>query len=209
MALVLLSESRENKNKELMNAVIEMLPKEPSVAYIPSKYDPLHKNYGNYVSGLVDLVGLEDINHYALERELWEEDFRDKILENNVLFLPGGNTFRFLYWMKKRDLGDIISEFAENRLIIAISAGAIALTPRVDISRDDNVIDLEEFEGYGIVDFYFKPHFKDNDVDNKHIEDYLGNRAPSDTRKIYACCDRSGLIVQNNDVKIIGEVFEF
>lgn len=211
MAIALLSESKNNTNKELRQAIIKLLPTEAKVAYIPSQPDPDKQAYKKYVSEFIGELGLHDITHFELEGDYWQDSFVNEVYKHNVLFLPGGNMYRFAYWLKQRRFADTISEFAKNRLIIGVSAGAIVLTPRVDIARDANDIGLTEFTGFSVVDFYFKPHYENTPEYIERLELYKSNLPKAEQqKKLYACPDNSGVIVHaNGEIEEHGKVWVF
>lgn len=208
MAAVLLSESKDNSNPILIEAVIDSLPTQPKLAYIPSMPDPHKYGYKTYFSGLMQQLGINDVEHFELEDDYWQANYTDAIYESNILFLPGGNTYRFAYWLKQRGFADIINEFTKNRLVIGVSAGAIVLTPRIDIAEDLNTVGINEFGGFAAVEVYFKPHFKESAETINHIQKFKSRLALSEQqKKIYACPDSAGLIVsKDGEIKSYGDI---
>lgn len=104
----------------------------------------------------------------------------DKLLSSNILIITGGNTFKLLNHLRLSGLDKAIVEFwkKDNVVLSGFSAGAIILSPRIDIASqpttdlaDENNIGLKDLTGLNIIDFEIWPHFNhelDQEVFNKY-----------------------------------------
>lgn len=94
------------------------------------------------------------------------EEFMDDILGSyDVLHLPGGNTWLFLYMLRERNLLPAIKRFSDNGgVIIGESAGSIIMTPNIEVAKfaDPNIVEdiLDSTESLGLVPFTIKPHWQ-------------------------------------------------
>ena len=94
------------------------------------------------------------------------EDFMDDILNSyDVLHLPGGNTWLFLYMLRERNLLPAIKRFSDNGgVIIGESAGSIIMTPNIEIAKfaDPDIVGdlLDSTQSLGLVPFTIKPHWQ-------------------------------------------------
>src|SRR5690606_19014498 len=131
---------------------------------------------------------------------------------SDIIFLGGGNTYYFLNQLRKNKILNLLKKFVKNGGVLAgESAGAIMTTPNVDMAsipefdRDDNESNLRNFTALNLVPFEFFPHYKNS----KRYREELSIFSKNKKRKIYACCDGGGLIVNKNELKAIGRVYFF
>lgn len=85
----------------------------------------------------------------------------------DMVYIAGGNTFKLLH-----DIRSTVGEAAITQLItsakltIGVSAGAILLTPSIEIAEqvltDVNTTGLTNHNGLNLVDFEFLPHYDDS-----------------------------------------------
>jgi len=97
-------------------------------------------------------------------------DEQNKLLECNICFISGGNTFILLRNLYRSGLDRALKRFTEKDefVLSGSSAGALVLTPTIEVCNipdfDENVVGLEDLTGLGIVNFEVFPHF----VEEKH-----------------------------------------
>ncbi len=109
---------------------------------------------------------LEDLGLTVDELEVStasEDTVRKKLMENDMIFVGGGNTFFLLQELKRSGADKIIAqEVAKGKFYIGESAGAIAACPDIGYSAVMDVPDkapgLTDYTGMGLVDFYVVPH---------------------------------------------------
>jgi dipeptidase E len=136
--------------------------------------------------------------------------FSDKDLENvnnfEIIHLSGGNTFEFLDQVEKRDFGETIRKFLQEKLIIGVSAGAIILTPTIEIAlyEDENNVNLKDLTGLSIVDFEFYPHFKSSQNITPKTFTYLNKTK----NVIYCATDKDGVFVEDHDIQLFGKIMK-
>ena len=90
-------------------------------------------------------------------------------------------------------------------LLIGASAGAIMMTPTIDIADgfDENIFELTDVKGFAFVPFEFHPHYEL--AHNEYLTTYAENRDTS----IYLCKNGDGIFCGDDSMKLFGEVEKF
>lgn len=158
-------------------------------------------NFKRHGIGFIDIVDIS-----ALPREVWEPRLR----RADVLFFSGGTTPHLMYWLKKSGLDALLSELLETRVYAGISAGSLAATPSIILSRKEKLDRYKEMTGYentdglGLVPFYLRPHF--NSPTFLHAtREAIEEAAKTIKEPIYALDDQSALKVVDGNVEVISE----
>ncbi len=137
------------------------LPKGATVGYLPSSPDPERAWFRPCVE-FYERLGLR-LKFFGLETEF--EPGSD-LFACDAIHLTGGNTFRFLHWLRERGLIEGLRRY--EGVLIGVSAGAILMTPDVSTSYlcgDEPFPGLNDLSGLGLVDFAFAPHCDGNQPD--------------------------------------------
>lgn len=167
------------------------------IAYISNALDSV-KDTSNWLDEFVafDIQELENAG-LALEKldlRIYfgkENELKKKLSEFAGIWVSGGNVFTLRQAMKLSGLDKIIKEFQSNPDFVygGYSAGACVLSPSLkgyEIVDDpkNHPYDLKEtiWDGLGLIDYIFVPHFKSNhpesaDID-KEIEYLQKNNIP-------------------------------
>lgn len=214
MRLVLYSGGDNTVNETLDLALVHMVGGiDVSIAFIPAKSDKEGKYYTRF-KDYYSKYGFHNFTYFDVD-----EDFKPNGLENlfssDVIYLSGGNTFRFLHNLKARGMMDKLRDYArrDNTTLIGVSAGSMIMTPTIRTTaiyhqhKGDfkalNEVGLADFTGLGLVDFEFVPHFT-QDTKGKYVEEFVRDA----TNLIYGCPDGRGIIVQNNKVTFYGDIIK-
>jgi dipeptidase E len=147
-----------------------------------------------------------DVEYFDLSSQFTNEDLQ-KITGYQVVFLSGGNVYKFLKSANERHLKLIVNEvIKEGGLIIGASAGAVLLTPNISIAglQDVNDIHYEETEAFGYVDYEFYPHYNEHDGHEEELHSYKINNP----NKIYTCHDGDGILETGSVMRTFGEISE-
>lgn len=198
--LVLYSDQIEGVTDPIDARLFAMLPEAPTIGYLPSCPDPernwfraREQYYGRFGAKL-RFVGLEDEFH---------PDHLPELLACDAIHLSGGNTFRFLYWIRELGLLPELRRYAEKGgVLIGVSAGAILMTPDVSSSAlcgDEPYPWLESFAGLGLVDFAVVPH----DTGQGPALRVFSITFPG---TVYGIADGAGIVVENGRTELIGEI---
>lgn len=204
MKIFLLSKT-DHLQDELKNTMKEEIAKcGNTVAYISSA--PQNDERPYYRSTIEDYSQISDdikIDYFDLSEDFSDEKLA-KLLEYGAIYLSGGNTYVFMDSARKRNIRLLLEKHLENGgLLIGASAGAIMMTPSIDLAKfgDENTPNLKDAAGFGFVDFEFCPHFT-----NKEEQNFLSEYMKVKNRELYTCKDGDGIFYSNGIIKLFGDV---
>jgi dipeptidase E len=137
-------------------------------AYMPSDGAVNKEKYTNFWAELAEENGYELIYiNNSLEGDDAQEEIK-KMMGCSVLLITGGNTYHLLRNLKRSGMDGAVIEFInrEDSVFSGFSAGAIVVTPRIDIvgigdDCDVNEVGLKDLSALGIVDYEIYPHFSE------------------------------------------------
>lgn len=136
------------------------------------------------------------------------------LLESDIIYLSGGNTFTFLHHLRRSGLLKVLDRFARRGGVLAgLSAGGILMTPNIglagypDFDRDENEVGLSKRseKSLGLVNFEFFPHYRQSARYRDALQDYSARTGVP----VYACRDGSGIVIQGDRFTAHGEVWLF
>ena len=134
-----------------------------------------------------------------------EEVAKEKLLEAEIVFISGGNTFYLLQELKKKNLISYLKERIGKGLIyIGESAGSVITAPNIEYASvmDDKTLaeELDDYNGLNLVDFYIVPHFEEEpfvESSRKIVELY------KDKLDLKLINNKEIILVENDDFKIV------
>ena len=104
--------------------------KKPRIGYISSETDKKRK-YFREVKNYYQKYGFSQFLYFDLDEE-YDPKIKEKLLSCDAIHLSGGNTYHFLYHIKRRKFTSFLRNYAKNKgVLIGISAGAIIMTPTI------------------------------------------------------------------------------
>jgi len=184
--------------------------KKPRIGYLSSETDRERK-YFQEVKNYYAKYGFSGFLYFDLDQEYYPAIKKD-LANCHAIHLSGGNTYHFLYHIKKRKFISFLRDYARNRgVLIGISAGAMIMTPEITTTtlfegepEDENKLGLKDFSALNLIDFEFFPHFESPDAEKK-IKEY----SQKSERVIYASRDGTGIIVDQSKITFYGKVVGF
>ncbi len=208
MRLVLYSGGTAKENKALDSELLKLIKhKNPGITFIPAS--SLH----------ADLEFRDFVNHYRrfhvskflllpvdrpIDRTMLELAFK-----SDIIHLGGGNTFYFLNALRKAGLLPRLRRYvAQGGVLSGESAGGIIMTPSIYMAghppfdADENYVHLTNLKSLGLVPFEFFPHYRKSARYEKAFVAYTKKHK----RPLLACPDGAGLVVDENGVKMLGNV---
>lgn len=199
MNIFLLSESCDLR-EDLQNALRDEISKRGNrIAYISSEPQQGERPY--YFSVVKDYKVINnsiEIDYFDLSDAFSDEDL-SKLAAYGAVFLSGGNTYTFLDSARRRGLQKILEQILEkNGLLIGVSAGALMMTPTIELAKSENLIGLQDSSGFGFVPFEFFPHY------TKENKNFPMNY--STARTVYLCKDGDGIFVSGESVTMFGDI---
>lgn len=194
-------------NAQIEKAFINLALKSPSeltVAFIPTARNRDTQNTRKHarIFNSLDKIGVRKVDIVDIEglsKALW----LPRLESADVIYIGGGNTYYLLHCVRQSGLDQELAGLLRSRTYIGDSAGAILVTPSIDIAcvenGDENFIDIKDTTGLNIVDFEVSPHTPE-DVS------ILGNQtyANSIQNILYAYDNQTAIQVQNGRVSFVG-----
>jgi len=178
----------------------------PTIGFIPSASDR-ERRYYNDRKAFYTQLGMDLSVYFELDIT-WEPDRLNQLLACDAIHLSGGNTYYFLYWLRKRNIIPVLTKYvATGGILIGVSAGSILMTPDITTSSicgDEMIKGETDFSGLGLVDFLFVPHYGAWDFNLDNLKRYAREKQ----RVVYAARDTGAIIVDGNTVKCIGDVIK-
>lgn len=205
--LILYSDQLIEENRKVDNELLNLFNKKnPSIAYIPSCSD-LSRKYFNPKVEYYKSLGIENIQYFDLDLEYDELKIFD-IFKFDAIHLSGGNTFYFLHLLRKRGLIENLQSYvSKGGVLIGVSAGSILMTKTIEIAGygkdgDENIIGIQNKNALSLVDFEFMPHWDGTEKSLNSVRSY----ARLNNTVVYVCKDGDGIVVDNDNVRLIGNV---
>lgn len=206
--LVLYSGGQNPANKKLHSALSDLvgLKKKKSITYIPYCFDRsevyynrFKKRYSRFGFNQFNILHADQDNSPAKINSAFTSD---------AIYIAGGNTFYILHHLKKAGFVKKLKDHVKSgRVLAGLSAGAIIMTPDIDLAgypefdKDENEIGLRSKKSLGIVGFEFFPHFNPN---NKQLIGALSKHASKKRRPIIASSDGCGVVIENGMSHFVG-----
>ncbi len=191
--------------------LVNKKPEDISLAFIPTASNVEQGDKKEWlIKDLIDLknlnlksISIVDIS--AVERKIWEP----QLMEADVLFFEGGNTFHLMEWVDKSGLEKILPELLKTKVYVGVSAGSMILSPDLLLNTlqklyKEDLKRTENMNGIKFVDFYVLPHYNNSHFSKRTKENVL--EATKDIKsKIYALDDNSAIEVIDGNTKIISD----
>lgn len=167
-----------------------------------------NKDNGRYYKSVV-----APFMNYGIKEEniKWINYFEDTtesakvdIINSNIIFLTGGFPDKMMLRLKEFNLVNDIENF--EGVIIGSSAGAMIQIAEYHITPDEDYNTFTYNMGLNIIkSFGIEVHYEGTEVQNKYIEKVLMDKKD----KIYAIRDIGGVIVDNEEVILLGNTQTF
>lgn len=154
--------------------------------YIPNALDFTDANKKMVAQRIKD--NMKDFSQHGAEVEVLDlkkyfnkkSELKNKLIEMGGIYVSGGNTFVLRQAFKLSGLDEIIIEMKDRKdfLYVAYSAGVCLLCPSLKpFSITDNADDFPYkeikktiWDGLGIIDFTFEPHFDSDHPESKSTD---------------------------------------
>jgi dipeptidase E len=201
--LVLYSNQGSPPSGSLDARLLQLLPSRCTVGYIPASPDRDRRFFSGFARHY-ERLGIA-LRFFGLEDEFQPGEVAE-LLQLDAIHLSGGNTFRFLHWLRARGLfSELQAYVARGGVLIGVSAGAILMTRDIRsaaICGDAPYSPLRHSAGLALVDFAVLPHFDGSDAQRAA----LGGLGKDLGAVAYGVPDGSGIVVDGAHVELIGDV---
>jgi dipeptidase E len=189
-------------NLELMRLIAKPNPR---IAYIPSDFvndSPwFHSKKTYYAQYGATLEEPVQFGAVLLESGL------QNLFAFDAIHLSGGDTSQFLTLLREHHLLERLQNYvALGGVLIGISAGAIIMTPNIFTAYDcgdEHPPEPFDHTALRLVNFAFMPHYE------PALEIRCQELALELNRTLYACRDGDGIVVNGDEIRLMGDVLEF
>ncbi len=132
--LVLYSDQMSPETDAIDGRLLRLIGKAaPRVGYIPSSSDP-ERFFFDQIRTYYAALGASVDVYLELDVSFSQETL-PALLACDAVHLSGGNTFYFLYWLKRRAMLPVLRDYVVGGgVLIGVSAGAILMTPDISTS---------------------------------------------------------------------------
>lgn len=188
-------------NDEIARHLQNLLKNKKRFAFIASEFEREHEKtdmYFQYFLRCFADIGILFEDAYIIDGRMEKEDIKKRVKEADAIWLSGGDTPTEYKYLLKYDLIGIIKN--HTGIVIGMSAGAINLAKMSLCTLACGHIKQEIYNGIGCVDFSVEPHFVKSKISNELLE-------LSQKYLIYGLCDNSIIIVTDNNIEFVGEVY--
>jgi len=196
------------KNPQIGKEFLKLVGKKPSEIKIflvvtPIKY--LKRN--KHILGQLRKIRVpeKNITFFKLDRRAKKEDLKNI----DVIFVFGGNTFEYLYRIKKTGLDKLIKSFVKRGgVYFGISAGSYVACSTIEAATwkhadkkflDKNFLKLKNLKGLKLVPFLIAVHFEEK------FRSIIEKAAENTKRQVIAITDKQAVLVKGKSKKIIGK----
>ena len=201
-AIIFYSDQVIPENERLDRRFLEMVNKDqPKLAYIPSASDGTRKYYREKCE-YYKRYGIEDLLYFDLNKE-YDSALTDELLACDAIHLSGGDPFQFLGSIRKRKFGPVLKKYLnDGGILLGISAGAIVLTPSINISHVFYKSRTDQHQAVGLVDFHFLPHWNQRQDQADAVQKFSIDSQAT----VYACRDGAGMVIRGGKIELVGDV---
>ena len=193
-------------NQKIKNKFLELVNKTPSkikIIFLPTA--SRSKEELKYVQAskqeLIDLgIPEQNIKTISLDKKLDEKIEYNEIMNFDVIYVCGGNTFYLLKKVRESGFDRIITKFIDSgKLYFGVSAGSILVCPDIDIATpfDENEFGIKDLTGLNLTDVIVTPHYCEKE---KLIIDKFQKKTKT---KVIRITDNQALMVIDEKKEII------
>lgn len=133
-----------------------------------------------------------------------EESLRKKLINFDVIFVEGGNTFYLLKYIRESGFDKILKPFLERGgIYLGVSAGTMVAGLNIESANwkymDKNIVNLKDLTGLKLVPFVFSVHIDESNID------IIKECASKADYPVIALTDTQALLVDNGTQRIVGK----
>jgi len=151
-----------------------------------------------------------DMTYYTIT-EKSENEIETILNDFDVVYMAGGNTMYLLKKSQECNFKKCIEKFIKRRgVYIGQSAGSIITGPNIkslyELENDDFFKELNDYDGYGLVDFVTIPHFGDKSKKEERFFNVRFKHMYGSGYKIFLLTDQQYIRIQEDGMYKIEEV---
>lgn len=203
MTRLVLYSDQVDSDRKMDSELLKLAGGSPSIAYIPSCSD-INRTYFRQRINYYNALGITKVDYFDLDQEFDPITVMD-MFNYDAIHLSGGNTYYFLNTLKRRDFLEPLRSYVSNGgILIGVSAGSILMAETIDIAlfADEDIVGSPDTSALSLVDFEFAPHWDGSSQSLEQVREYAQSR----NKVVYVCSDGDGLVVNEGDIQLIGDV---
>ncbi len=187
---------------KLLNALQMHIKQGKAALVVTADNEYKEKNY--HVERLT-----KELETLGLSVECFDYDNQSpsELMSYDVVEMIGGNPYYLLNSIKKNNFTDALDYFAKNKCIIGCSAGALVLTPTLNLidiySPEMNIVDLKDLSACNLTDVQILPHYSKFIKRYVNFEERCLQYERTNDCKVVRLNDGEGIIIENERVNII------
>ena len=130
-----------------------------------------------------------------------------ELMKYDVVEIIGGNPYYLLNSINENDFSDVLRYFAKNKYLIGCSAGALVLTPSLNLidvySSEMNIVGLKDLSACHLTDIQILPHYSKFSKRYAAFEEKCSEYEKKLNCKVIRLNDGEGIIIEENNTDII------
>ncbi len=153
-------------NPKIAKEFLRLAAKEPSEIriFLVTTADKKSKDWKWVRQEMKMITGIgiakENISIFSLNRKIKKNELADR----DIVYVCGGNTFLYLYGVRKTELDREIIKFAKKGgLYYGVSAGSVLAGPNIAVAKpfdDSRAVNLKNDRGLRLTDVVIGPHYE-------------------------------------------------
>lgn len=133
-----------------------------------------------------------------------KEEAKEKVRNSDIIFFTGGLPDKMMYRLEEFHLVNEIENF--KGIIIGSSAGAMIQISEYHITPDKDYNTFSYNKGLNLIkNFDIEVHHEETEIQKHYINKVLNEKIDT----VYAIKDTGGIIIDNNEVKLLGDTQMF
>ena len=129
------------------------------------------------------------------------------LAQYDVVEIIGGNPYYLLRSIRENGFSDILADFAERKTIIGCSAGALVLTPSLDLidlySPEMNIVNVEDLSACHLTDVRVLPHYSKFLNRYEGFEEKCALYEQENDCSVIRINDGEGVLINETDVTVV------
>ena len=166
--------------------------------------DHEYKEKNRHVARLTD-----ELHALGLQVDCFDFDYQSpaELLAYDVVELIGGNPYYLMNSIRQNCFLDSLKRVAQSRCVIGCSAGALVLTPTLELidrySPEMNTVGLKDLSACHLTDIQILPHYSKFLLRYQSFEQTCLQYEQETDCKVIRLNDGEGVILQNREILVI------
>ncbi len=146
---------------------------------------------------------INELKEYGLNVNAFDLDTQDatELLKYDVVEFIGGNPYYLLNSIRIHNASVVIKQLAEKKVLLGWSAGAMVLTPSIEIvdrlTPEMNIVNLDNLKGLSLTNTHILPHYNKFFKRFDKLEDICKVYEQKHNCSIVRLNDGDGIIIEN------------